>query len=135
MEGAWCCPWGSDSAEDPLSHTGMKLFSSHHKSMRSHQNRGEGDEPLSSGLQRFWGREQSAELDLGYMSPLTTLSPAVCSSLLDGWFALSLNFLQQACSLSWTLLGKGLQKCLRAQGDGGVIAMDWRGTATREALT
>lgn len=55
---------GRDSGEGPLSGTGMRILPSHHKGMRSHpgcwrQRRAEGPEPLSSGPQRFWGREQS----------------------------------------------------------------------------
>lgn len=74
------------SGEGPLSDTGMRILPSHHKSVRSHsgrwcQCRGEGDEPLSNGLCRFWSREQAAELDFapwvgGYMSLLITSSPA-----------------------------------------------------------
>lgn len=77
---------GSDSGESPLSDTGMRILPSHHKIMRSHPGRwrqgwGEGDEPLSSRLQRFWGTEQAAELDPalwigGYMSLLIMSSPA-----------------------------------------------------------
>lgn len=49
--------------------------------------RGEGDETLSSGLQRFWGREKAAELDLapwavGYVSLLLPLSPVPLLRLL-----------------------------------------------------
>lgn len=79
---------GRDSGEGPLSGTGMRILPSHHKGMRSHPGcwrrcRAEGPGPLSSGLQRFWGREQSAERDLalwvgGHVFLLTSTSVQAC---------------------------------------------------------
>lgn len=63
MEGAWrYCRWwdwpGGDSGEGPLSGTGMRNLSSHHKNMKAHPGsrrwrRDAGGEPLSSGFKDF----------------------------------------------------------------------------------
>lgn len=86
MEGAWCCrlPWEGTLGGSPLRHRDENppLPPQRHEISPwvLVPARGEGDEALSGGLQRFWGRDQAAELDLspwvgGDMSLLITLSP------------------------------------------------------------